>query len=114
VGRAGRGEHVGAGLREDGVGAARVAGTRLAADQALALEAIRQAREARAAEDDRGGEVPHAQAPLGGVIEVEQHLVGAQGQPVGRIEIGVERLRQRRVGAEHAAPGAQLALVELA
>jgi hypothetical protein len=39
---------------------------------------------------------------------------GAQGQPVGGVEVGVERLGQRRVGAEHAAPGAQLALVELA
>ena len=50
----------------------------------------------------------------GGVVEVEQHLVGAERQPVGGVEVGVERLGQRRVGAEHAAPGAQLALVELA
>src|SRR3954452_22448471 len=67
---AGAGEHVDAGLGEDGVGAAGVARARLAPDQALALEAVGQSREPGAAEDDRRGEVPHAQAPLGGVVEV--------------------------------------------
>ena len=95
------------------IGAARVAGARLAADEALALEAVGQAREAGAAEDDRRREVAHAHAPVRGVVEVQQDLVGAQRQPVGGVEVGVERLGQRRVGAEHAAPGAQLALVEL-
>ena len=48
-----------------------------------------------------------------GVGEVHQHLVGAERQPVGGLELGVERLGQRRVDAEHAAPGAELAVVEL-
>ena len=48
-----------------------------------------------------------------GVGEVHQHLVGAQRQAVLGLELGVERLRQRGVDAEHAAPGAQLAGVEL-
>jgi hypothetical protein len=113
VGRTRGGEHLCAGWRQDREGAAGVARARLPADQALALQAVGQAREARAAEDDRRREVAHPHAPVLGVVEIEQDLVGAQRQSVSGVEVGVQRLGQRRMGTQHAAPGAQLALVEL-
>ena len=46
------------------------------------------------------------------VVEVQEHLVGRERQAVRRLELGVERLRERRVDPQHPAPGAQLAVVE--
>ena len=100
------------GVGEDGEGPAGVAGARLAAQEAVGLEAVDQAGQAAAAEDHRAGEVAHAHAVLVGVGELHEHLVGHERQAVPGLELVVERLRQRGVGAQQTPPGAQLAIVE--
>ena len=51
--------------------------------------------------------------PSGLSAKEEQHLVGAQGQPVGGGQLRVELARQCGMGAQEAAPGAELELVQL-
>ena len=59
-----------------------------------------------------GGEIRHAHALALGIVEVQEHLVRRERQAVRRLELGVERLRERRVDAQHPAPGAELPVVE--
>ncbi len=97
-----------AGRRELGELAAGVVAAGDALEQALARQAVDEPGQAAAAEQDRGGEVAHPHALVLGVREVHEHLVGAELQAVGGLELCVERLGHRRVRAQHAAPGAQL------
>src|SRR3954454_10834575 len=77
---------------EDGDRPAGVALAGLALDEAVAGEAIDEAGQAAAREQDRGGEIVHPHLPVAGVGEVHEHLVRGQAQAVRRVELAVERL----------------------
>ena len=109
----GLGEAGAAGVGDHGVHAAGVAGARAALDQPVADQAVDQARQAAAAEQHGVGQVGHAHLAVGAVGQEQQHLIRAQREAVGGGQLGVELARQRRVGAQEAAPGAELELVEL-
>src|SRR4051812_31159295 len=106
------GQLVPSGRRQHREGAPRIRVARLALDELLALQAVDEARQAAAAEQDRRGEVVHPHAAFGRIGDVHEDLVRGHRQAVLVLELGVERLDQARVHAEQAAPGAQLALAE--
>ena len=99
--------------REHRVEAAPVVVAGVADEQALALEPVDEAGHAGAGEQHAVGELRHPQPLLRGVLEVDQDVVRGQGEAMGGIELGVERAQQRRVDAQHPAPGAELGRREL-
>jgi aspartate/methionine/tyrosine aminotransferase len=76
------------------------------------LEPVDEPRQSAAAEQHGVGELGHAHAAVGLAGEEEQHLVGGKRQAVGFGQLGVERSRELRVDAQHAAPCAELLVVK--
>ena len=97
---------------EAGVGAASVVFAGAALQEPLLFEAVGESREPAARELGLLGEVAHAHLPAGGLDEVVEDLVGAERQPVRALELGVDALGERGVGAHQAAPRADLLLAE--
>ncbi len=102
-------------LGQTGVGQHRVgdAGVGVAArlrHPAGALEPVEQARDPGGGEDDRPGEVDPPQPVVGREVELHEHVVVAQRQPVLRLEAARELARDRRVRPEEADPGGQIRL----
>ena len=108
VGRAGAGQHRLARVGEDGEAAAAVGRAGVAHDQAVALEAVDEPRDAGAAQQHAVGELGHAQAPARRGLQVDEHVVGGERQAVGRVELGVELAHEGRVDAQQPAPGPEL------
>src|SRR5919109_2154417 len=96
------------------VAAAAVGRARVALQQAVALEPVDQPRHAGAREQHAVGQLGHPAAPVWGGLQIDQHLVGAEGQVVLGEQLGVERLHERAVDAEHAAPRPKLEPRQLA
>ena len=77
-------------------------------DGAGADEPVDEPRQPALAEQHRGGEVGHAEAPVRGVAQVEQHLVLVQREAVRGAKPGVEVADEGAVHAEEPAPGGEL------
>ena len=71
------------GVRQAGVGAARVVVAGAALQQAVALQSVDQPRQAAARELSLLGQVAHPHAPAARLLQVVQDLVGGHRQPVG-------------------------------
>ena len=78
------GEDLLAALGQDGEAAAAVGVAGVAHEQPVALQAVDEAGHARAAQQHAVGQLGHPAAPARGGLQVDQHLVGGQRQPVRR------------------------------
>ena len=85
--------------------AAAVFGVGGAVDQALGAHAVDEAGEAALAEEDRAGEVGHAQPLIACFAQLEEDVVQGQGQAALAHEVGFEEGRDAGVGGEEGAPG---------
>src|SRR6187200_2410432 len=108
-----RGQRTGTIRREAGVEDATILRARLADDQATLLQPVDEAGDTALAQEHRARELAHAQPVLGRALQVEQHLVLRQREPVGRLELPVELVDERRVRAEKPRPGGELERGEL-
>jgi hypothetical protein len=102
---AGTADEVGALGRQRDEEAARVVRAVGALDQALALEALDQARDTRAREQDGLGDLDRAQALLGRVRDLEQDVVVGEGEGVLVGQVALEAARDRAVRLEEPRPG---------
>ena len=99
--------------REAGEGAAAIGRAGMALDEAAADQPIDQPGQSAAAEQEPLGEGPHPQRSPGGLGELQQDLVGAEGEVVLTLELAVEGGDGPAVGSQHPPPCGELTLVEL-
>jgi len=93
---------------QDGIRAAGVGRARRALDEAVAHQAVDQARQTAAAEHEPIGELAHAHPVIGGLLEAHEQVVGDQRETVRLLELAVQLAHEQRVGPKEAAPGGQL------
>ena len=100
VGRARAREQRLAGVGQHREAAAAVGRAGVADDQALALEPVDEARDARAAQQHAVGQLGHPQPLARRRLQVDQHVVRRQREIVRRQQLGVELADQGGVHAE--------------
>ena len=82
-----------------------------ALDEAGGFEAVGEAGDAAAAEQQHAGEILHAHAGVGGVREAQEHLVPGEGHAAALVQVPLQRIDDRGVQLHEDAPGQHL-LVE--
>jgi hypothetical protein len=97
-----------AGVRQLGVQAPAVGGGSAPGHVALPREPVDQPGAAAAAEQHAVGDLRHAHAVLGRVVEEHEHLERRLRQPVLGVHLPVELTREQRVSLEQATPGGEL------
>ena len=107
VGRA-RASSASPGVGQHREAAAAVGHAGVADDQALALEPVDEARDARAAQQHAVGQLGHPQPLARRRLQVDQDVVRRQREIVRRQQLGVELADQGGVHAEEATPCAEL------
>src|SRR5439155_471015 len=85
-----------AGVRDDGVRDPGVGLAVMLRYEAGALEALEQAGDAGRTEDDRPGQVDSSQAPVGSLVQLDEHVEVAQREAVRGLEEGREHRREGR------------------